>query len=368
MPLTRLAVTDDGDVLGLAGPGADRFTAGGADVADGPDSTVIVANAGDDLDASGVRNRDTFTLVGPVPGDVADRLLSNWGVTPWSRTRWESHPVHLFVRIPEGLLYLGTGRYARAHSNRDQRTLEDCHLAIDPPLDFDVLDRVRPPSTPTALPGLEWLDHLDGDRAAALQMFTEGWHPAPFSKPEPSTVTDVPTTLAEFYRLAHGRPHVLGVQNSIRPPGELRTDHEGLLKFGLESQGGFVWALDTSEDDPVVWTIEDPTCRHRERERLSGFLIQFSLYEAVMSSSYRAWTDWVPWPVAHRLTGTLRRVPLRTWMWPLFQTSFYVAPGLIIETTDDPEDEQCQISAGAAHHSVLRPFADLDIPWTRFDG
>lgn len=42
-----------------------------------------------------------------------------------------------------------------------------------------------------------------------------------------------------------------------------------------------------------------------------------------MNSSYRAWTDWVPWPGAHRLTSTLRRVPLRTWMWPLFQASFY---------------------------------------------
>ncbi|GGU90416.1 hypothetical protein GCM10010182_01240 [Actinomadura cremea] len=51
------------------------LTVGGADVAVGRDGAVIVAAAGDDLDAGGVRNRSTFPLAGPVPGEVAARFL-----------------------------------------------------------------------------------------------------------------------------------------------------------------------------------------------------------------------------------------------------------------------------------------------------
>jgi hypothetical protein len=359
MQLTRLDMVDDVEALGLAGAGAEVFTAGGADVAAGLGGTVIITDAGDDLAASGVRNSRTFMLIGPVPGAIAARFLDQ---DP------ESQPIHLFVRLQEGALYLGTGRHARSGWTHDPYVLEDCVLRIDPPLSFDVLDRVRPPSTPTALPGLEWLEHVNGDRAAALRLFVEGWHPVSDPDPGPAAPSvHVPAALAEFYRLAQGRPHVLGVQNFIRPAAQLRTDAHGLLAFGYENQGGFEWSLDPSEDDPTVWTIEDPSERHAERERLSGFLIQFSLSEAVISAPYNAWSHRVPTPIAHELTSTLRRVPLKTWMWPLYQTSFYVAPGLVASMSED-EDEECHIWVGATHRSILRPLADLGIEWRGFDG
>ncbi|MER7504970.1 hypothetical protein AB0L05_19665 [Nonomuraea pusilla] len=47
-------------------------------------------------------------------------------------------------------------------------------LRFASPLSRDVLERVRPPSTPTSLPGLDWLDHVDDDRATALRLFVEG--------------------------------------------------------------------------------------------------------------------------------------------------------------------------------------------------
>ncbi|WP_165966077.1 hypothetical protein [Actinomadura sp. 7K534] len=75
-------------------------TVGGSYVAVGPDGTVIVAPAGDDLDAGGVRNRDTFALVGPMPGEVAARFLGGWSSEPWLRSGPESQPIHLFVRRP----------------------------------------------------------------------------------------------------------------------------------------------------------------------------------------------------------------------------------------------------------------------------
>ncbi|MFG1859143.1 hypothetical protein ACGFJT_45425 [Actinomadura geliboluensis] len=367
MSLTRLAVIDD-DPLGLAGPGADMVTACGADVAVGPDGTVIVTEAGDDLEASGVRNRDTFALVGPVPGEVAARFLAGWSSEPWLQSGPESQPIHLFVRVREGALYLGTVEQLQSGWGTDPYILEDCVLHIDPPLDVDALDRVRPPSTtPGALPGLEWLDHLDRDRTAALRMFIESWYPAPAEESAPATAAEIPPALAEFYRLIHGRPHVLGVQNFIRPSADLHLDEDGLLEFGQENQGVFYWALDPAGDDPVVWTIEAPARRQAEHERLSGFLVQFSLHEAVMSSPYIASTDPIPWPIARRLTDTMRRVPLKTWLWSQYETSFYAAPGLIARLGDQG-DGQCDIWVGARHRSLLRPLGRIGVPWRSFDG
>jgi hypothetical protein len=57
MQLTRLDMVDDVEALGLAGAGPEVFGAGGADVAVGSGGIVIIADAGDDLAASGVRNR-----------------------------------------------------------------------------------------------------------------------------------------------------------------------------------------------------------------------------------------------------------------------------------------------------------------------
>ncbi|MFF4622558.1 hypothetical protein [Nonomuraea jabiensis] len=232
-----------------------------------------------------------------------------------------------------------------------------------------MLDRVRPPSAPTTLPGLDWLDHVNDDRATALRQFIEGWYPLPDTDRVPTTPSvGVHEALAAFYRLAQGRPEVLGVQNFIRPAGELTTGADGLLEFGYENQGGFYWSLDPSQDDPIVWTDDEPAYRYAERERLSGFLLQFSLYEAMVSARYHAGGGPVPTPIASELLSTLRRVPLKTWMWPLYQTSFYVAPGLIACVDDDEENEECDISFGATHRSLLRPLANQGIKWAVFDG
>ncbi|WP_188189077.1 hypothetical protein [Nonomuraea sp. SYSU D8015] len=139
------------------------------------------------------------------------------------------------------------------------------------------------------------------------------------------------------------------------------------MEFGYENQGCFGWSLDLSQDDPTVWTIEHPEYRYAERERLSGFLLQFSLYEAMVNAPYHAGGGPVPTPIASELISALRRVPLKTWMWPLYQTSFYVAPGLIVTVDDDDEKEECEISCGSVHRSLLRPLADLGIKWAVFD-
>ncbi|MGN9837370.1 hypothetical protein ACTMTI_04510 [Nonomuraea sp. H19] len=369
MQLSRMDMVVDLDVLGLAGAGVEAFTIGGADVTVGLSGTVIITDAVDDPAASGVWNSKEFRLIGSMPGAVAERFLGrspDWSVLEQSP---EPGPIHLFVRLEEGFLYLGTVRHGRSQPAYEPWDLDECMLWIDPPLSFDVLDRVRPPSTPTALPTLDWLDYVNGDRATALRLFIESWHPLFHADAVPTTPSvRVPAALAALYRLAQGRPHALGVQNFICPATELRTDADGLLEFGHENQGCFVWSLDPSQDDPTVWTIDDPAYRYAERERLSGFLLQFSLYEAMVDAPYHAWSGPVPTPIGCELTSTLHRVPLKTWMWLQYRTSFYVAPGLIVSVNDDDEKGECRISFGAAHRSLLRPLANRGIKWTVFDG
>ncbi|WP_143078853.1 hypothetical protein [Nonomuraea pusilla] len=369
MQLSPMDVVARVDVLALAGTPAETFTAGGAAVTVGPRGSVVIADPVDQVGASGVWSSEEFRLVGPVPGALAERFLRSARAWPSLAPSAELGSIHLFVRLGQAFLYLGTVHHSQSGWTGDVWTMEDCTLRVEPPLSRDVLDRVRPPGTPTTLPGLDWLDHVDDDRATALRLFIEGWYPPPDPDEEPDTPSVVvPEALAAFYRLARGRTGVLGVQNFIRPAGDLTIGADGLLEFGHENQGCFSWSLDLSQDDPTVWTSDAPDFRHVEREPLSGFLLQFSLYEAMLNAPYHAWSRPVPTPIASELLGTLRRVPLKTWMWPMYQTSFYVAPGLIACVDDDEENEECRVEFGATHRSLLRPLADQGIRWSVFDG
>ena len=365
MSIAPLQLVPLEDVACLAGAGSIRIEAVRAEVVIGDAGTVVVAEPGDDLAASGVRTRETFALVGPIAAEYAERFL---GSADWSSRQPVSDLVHVFVRRSADALYLGTARQGSSHWTYEPHVLTECLLYFDQPLAFDTLDEVRPPTDPGDLPRVDWLELIDTDRSAAMRQFIEGWHePAASSEAVREPVLSMPAMLAEFYRFARHRQDVLGVQNFICPPHELRLDDAGCLEFGYENQGGFVWTLEAGEGDPPGWTCE-PGGRHfQEHEPLSGFLIQFSLFEAVASAPYRAWTMAVPALDAERLTSTLRQVPLKTWMWPLYRTSFYIAPGMIV-AVDQAAEEHCNISIGATHRSVLRPLADLDISWSGFDG
>lgn len=175
-----------------------------------------------------------------------------------------------------------------------------------------------------------------------------------------------------MYRLAQQRPHVLGVQNRIVPEPDLRVDHrEEALKFGVENQGCFVWSLLWTLDDELdstVWLCEGPKEPVAEQEPLSRFLIQFSLFEAVMSADYWAMprSDSLTAHQADRLTKGLRLVPLRPF-WAGVNARFYVAPGIVMYVGEG-DDSGFSACVGATHRSVLRPLADAGVEWCRFDG
>lgn len=276
----------------------ESFTFGSATVVMGDVGTLIIVEAGDALDRSCVWNADEVRLLGPAPTPVRKRLVEE----PWERGADDTKlPIHLTVRNSEGLVYLCTGSMTQASMElppgSDEHVLTDCVLRLASPLRKPDLDRVRPPVPPAALPNLAWLGQVNGDRAGALEQFITGWHPITSETVEPpsapAAVPDLPTGLIQLYRLAQHRPRCLGVQNRILPMAKQQTDPKGeMLVFGEENQGGFfwslLWTLGGPEADPTVWFREYDEPPIAEQEPLSGFLIQFSLYEASMGADYVA--------------------------------------------------------------------------------
>lgn len=378
MPLGVL--TDEAQAFALVGGAedAERFTFGGATVVIGPVGTVIVTDAGDrGPDRSGVWNLEEVRLFGPAPAPVTERLTGRtwrWGADD------EVLPVHLMVRVDDGLLYLGVSRtVSAATAQRPGCTdyeLTRCVVRLEVPLSRFLLDRIRPPLPAVNLPGLEWLRHVNGDRAVALEQFVTGWYPTTDTADTPSAglpLAPIPSGLRQLYRLAVQRPAALGVQNSICPESALRTDDRGeMLVFGVENQGCFVWSLSWplggGETDPTVWFCDDSEGPIAEQEALSGFLLQFSLFEAAMGADYLALPRSLEL-TAHQvgqLTERLEPVPLRPF-WPWGLTRFYVAPGLVMHVCE-AGDNKFEAWAGATHRSALALLADATVEWSRFDG
>ncbi|MGP4090580.1 hypothetical protein [Streptomyces sp. KR55] len=377
--ISPMSLANDMQAYALCGDTAatESFTFGTATVVIGDAGTVIIVEAGDSLDRSGVWNASEVRLLGRAPTPVSERLLEK--PRAWGRDDTKL-PVHLMVRVSEGLVYLGTGSVTRAGTvlrpGCTEHVLTDCALRLDSPLSKPSLDRVRPPLPPADLPSLEWLRHVNGNRASALEQFITGWYPAMSEEAGPPSVQapalDLPDGLRQFYQLAEHHPGCRGAQNRILPASKRRTDPRGeMLVFGEENQGGFFWALlwtlDGPETDPTVWFREYDEPPIAEQEPLSGFLLQFSLFEASMSACYAALPRQLTAQQVDQITDGLHPVPLRPF-WPWAPTRFYVAPGLVLHVSDEEGENGFSARAGATHRSALAPLADAVIDWIRFDG
>ncbi|MFB7374806.1 hypothetical protein ACFC0D_33760 [Streptomyces sp. NPDC056222] len=342
----------------------ERFTVGGAGVVVGPVGMVIIAEASDVPVRSGVWNAEEVRLIGPAPAQVTERLMG-WGGDEGPL------PIHIAVRVEGEVMYLGAAQVSQAGTS--DGVLTNCELRFEAPLSREVLNLVRPPRPPENSPGLEWLRNVNGDRAAALEQFVTGWYPnaGAAESPVSDSASRLPRGLRQLYRLAQQRPGALGIQNRILPEPDLHTDHLGeMLVFGVENQGGFfwsfLWTLEAPEADPTVWFREFDEKPIAEQESLSGFLIQFSLFEASMGADYLALSWKLTAPQVEQLTEALHLVPLRPFR-PGAPTHFYVAPGLVVRVSSR-DGEAFDVWAGATHRSALDPLAGLPVNWHRFDG
>ncbi|MEV6602511.1 hypothetical protein AB0M36_37550 [Actinoplanes sp. NPDC051346] len=196
----HLEVVSERLAFALAGPGAQEGSICGFDYAQGVDGCVIVVEPHDDPGRSGVWNPQTFRVVGPVPEGV--RVV-------WLRASHSRPPIHVFVRFGADFVYLGTASpcwFAHAVSEPDDTfELTECLLRLSQPVPADMLERVRPTTLPTQLPGVAWLGRLADDRVAALREFLTGWYPdlQPEERPFGLSLAHLPPVLAEFHRLTY---------------------------------------------------------------------------------------------------------------------------------------------------------------------
>ncbi|WP_148086099.1 hypothetical protein [Actinocorallia herbida] len=360
-----MKIVDEGVANAVAGPELRSFTVGGATVLTGSEGLVIIAGIGDDLAASGVRSHRRFELKGEVPAGF-DQVLED---------KLHDFPHHLFVRTPDGLLSAGSGRCRRSGWSGDPSVFRSADITLDEPLSWEALDLVRPPVPPAALPGIAWLDHVADDRPRALREFVDGWYRrTPDASIPPEVVgagIPVPRALQEFYALARGHVSVMGRQNFLRSPAELEVDAAGRLHFGDENQGCFVWALASGQDtDPRVLISEDREVWHEEGEPLSGFLLQFALYEAFADAPYRAWPKAIlTRRQALQMIDGWRHVPLSPFLRSRCPATFAVSPGLVAQFDfGEADDDECVVSVVATDRSVLRPLRALDLDWSEYDG
>jgi hypothetical protein len=352
------SVVTESEALSHAGTPTRSLPADGVTYVIGPLAMLIIVEAGDRPFGNAVKNGDSLMLREPFP-EEADARLQTWDL-----------PKLGFVRVPEGCVPLGELGSLRSTGGRagraEWRPLINCELRITNPLDFDVLDRVRP-TTQRPLPDIGWLRLLHLDPIAALTRYVAGWYadipPLRHWIGHPGRV--LPEPLVAFYQAAAGRREVYGVCNQIFPADLLQDEDDGLLTFGAENQGVFDMTMDPADRDPRVrcdWGANP----EYEREPLSRFLLQFLLVEAAVSSPFQGFAK-VTAEQAARMVESLSQVPLQPLRWPTDPTHFAVAPGLVVMTSEYP-DGSVDVCAGSRHRCALRPLREPGFVWERFDG
>ncbi|WP_328471822.1 hypothetical protein OHA21_08220 [Actinoplanes sp. NBC_00393] len=318
-----------------------------------PDLVMILFEAGDRPDGTGIQDAWHAEVHAPFPADVHAVLTCG----PRNPQRIEG-----FVRLPGGLLPLGALREAGASYSIGTRPsqLLGLRFELDPALPFEYLDCVRPadPSPPAPeRPGVTWLRHLPHDPVSALHEFVTSWYADVPSAvgPQPLPSAPMPRPLAMLHDAVAGREELLGIQDEFIAAHQLRLDEAGRLRFGIENQGCFVMLTDPHGDDPPVFFLHDGTELERKPLPLSEFLLASLLFEATMTGPYtthgRIWREDLG-----RIVAGLHRVPVGDREWLNHTAETYVGRGLILQLVSwDKTRETWHLSAAARRREDLRP-------------
>jgi hypothetical protein len=167
--------------------------------------------------------------------------------------------------------------------------------------------------------------------AAAVGWFLNAWYGIP-ALPPPPQPSPIPSLLAQLLVLSRTHPAVCSRQNRLIDPVEV---DDGLWCFYVENQSVYRWAYQPDEPDPVVagqYLEEDGWVA--EQQRLSGFLLQVCLFEAVFTAPYSASAAWLPPEELAAVLELGRLQPLLTpWRWPENPTVFHAADAAIAVTS-----------------------------------
>ncbi len=353
--------------LSVAGAPVRRYAMGPALIGVGPEATVVVVATGDDPGGSGVQDSTRVLLRG-------DRI-------PELHSRFDFHdspPIHVFARLERGHLPLGTA--VCRGTTYGASAFDHARLELDRPMSRGMLDAVRPVPVAGPVPGVDWVDDVEGDPVRALESFVLGWFPAEDEAEEAEAGSAeesgvLPEALASFHRLARLRPAIHRFHDPVLKRPERAAGPRGdRLVFAEWNGGSMDWSIPWPPGgggaaDPLVWHTEDPREDPEtivEREPLSRFLLQFTLFGALLAAPYRAATFCMPVGSLDGLWSVLRPVPLSPFLPTYNADRFFVAPGLLaVISADEDEATAC---FGALHRATLTPLLTHGFRWSRFDG
>jgi hypothetical protein len=171
------------------------------------------------------------------------------------------------------------------------------------------------------------------DRAWALERFLVQWHGVRLPARGPR---GLPAALGRVLDAVGHHPE-LSPRNHLFAP---YPEGGGLFVFATEGEGAYEWACQPGGDDPRVWgrwLLDRPEGPEwaPEAERLTGFLLQFLLYEAITGAPW-----WVQYPAARPGLVTVALGPLRpvlgTWRWPAPDSAFHAADDTLAFTCANP--------------------------------
>ena len=167
----------------------------------------------------------------------------------------------------------------------------------------------------------------------------------------------LPRPLRWLYERGADRSGFFSRQNQLLGPDDLEIV-DGRLVFYVENQGVYLWAIEekenrrdvpgqlrlpfmdehdsrpieTNDEDPPVWGRfngkNDPW--ELEEVRLSEFLIQACLFEAIQSAPHGASASWGNQDLLDRVTAPLKLVPLGAWRWPSYPHRFWAGGGTFV--------------------------------------
>ena len=170
------------------------------------------------------------------------------------------------------------------------------------------------------------------DALTELHGFLVGWYgPPPHSQGGPEPEDDrLPQPLASWHRMAGlwGRP--LARQNHVRTVNEL-TREDNKVVFYVENQGVWLWAYEEVGEDPIVFDRENERRTRWEstRTRLSRFVYELTVFEAVLSADECATAVDLTHEQLDRIVERLRPVDMVPWRWPGPEHRLWIGDGLL---------------------------------------
>jgi hypothetical protein len=167
----------------------------------------------------------------------------------------------------------------------------------------------------------------------------------------------MPDPLREFYSRFGGVLPTAAWQNQLLPANRLATA-DGKLVFAIENQGVYSWAVAPHADSSSVWgRFEDTDPWEAEDPQLSLFLLQFVLFEAILSAPHGAAAACLGKAATAALLDEFTELPFGAWRWPLYPSRFFVRrEALLFVCSNDGDANSVWIAAlDADHVSFARP-------------